>query len=126
MDVAVDNLGVVPVAPAALAVETRDDAEQPVERVPVPGHLQTREVFAPAEEGGGIARVESTEPVVFTVVVPVSTGVTGVAVVQGVEPSEDDLRGAAVGGLPPAEAVTEVARFDLEISPGGAGRDDDG
>ena len=71
VDVAVDNLGVVPAAPAALAVETRDDAEQPVERVPVPGHLATREVFAPAEEGGGIARVESTEPVVFTVVVPV-------------------------------------------------------
>jgi hypothetical protein len=115
VDLAVKSEGLAPIAPGALAIESRDAEDRPVQRVEVPATEQrSMEVFDETPEVP-ITRIP-VDSGAFTVVVPVSDTVDRLAVLRAGEPGVPAAPGAR---KPPApreggnQPLEELAIFPL-------------
>lgn len=113
VDVVVATPGPAPVAPSAMAVETRSADGDVLDRVGVAVPLlHSAEVF-PEDPAGRIERVDVASGA-FTVVVPVTEAARAVAVVRGRSAPPPPPGGPPTVDRPGAAAPEVLATFDLE------------
>jgi hypothetical protein len=119
VDVAITGFDLARTERAGYYVETRDTADQTLARVAARDAFSSSTEVFPEQPGEPISRVDVAQPRgAFSVVVPAPPGADHVSVVrvEAADPGADLPAGRATSAAAGGAAVTEVARFTLQIS----------